>query len=354
MWILLLELVLMFPEMGLLLLKFDKVISPFAWLISLIDHTIEDEFKANTGKRKRMTRHVIEWFVVTTYSFECGDNDVSLRVKSPLPSVTTMASSVPGDNARTSIFVPDERSPVDEFYESQTIDSTTAQDVYNLELLGKISALESVHKELSNHVSKLRVDYESFQGEIDDEDKLRGEFASLQDAAAWHFEEQSTKLRWILGHGVRFAVIKCAQSSQCRSALGKVISLAINKGIQQGLEAEIENGKLLCELQPSLDQVTVYVYSEPSSSRGANSISHEMLLSDTIPVIHGCAGKRRLVLFSCFAEGGVVGAVHVQYLSFGLADYQVSTLVHTGDTTSVAPPHENLFDTTVLDEPANP
>nr|GFC24163.1 hypothetical protein [Tanacetum cinerariifolium] len=44
----------------------------------------------------------------------------------------------------------------------------------NLELLGKVSALESVHKELSNHVSKLRVDYESLQGKIADEDKLRG------------------------------------------------------------------------------------------------------------------------------------------------------------------------------------
>nr|GFA14635.1 hypothetical protein [Tanacetum cinerariifolium] len=186
-----------------------------------------------------------------------------------------------------------------------------------------------------------------FAGEITDEDKLRGEFASLQDATARHFKEQSTKLDpriadvrrdmgtklchymltaiagqiWVLGHGVRFAVIKCAQSSQCRSALGKV---------------------------------TIYVYSEPSSSRGANSISHEMLLSNAIPAIRRYVGKWGLVLFSSFAEGGVVGAVPVQYLSLGVADYQVSTLVHTGDTTSVAPPHENLFDTTVLDEPANP
>ncbi|GKG60702.1 hypothetical protein Tco_0614264, partial [Tanacetum coccineum] len=73
------------------------------------------------------------------------------------------------------------------------------------------------------------------------------EFTSLQDVAARLFEEQSAKLdariadvrreintdlylymltviaehRWILGHGIRLAVMKCAQSSECHSALGK-------------------------------------------------------------------------------------------------------------------------------------
>ncbi|GKE48868.1 hypothetical protein Tco_1480126, partial [Tanacetum coccineum] len=49
--------------------------------------------------------------------------------------------------------------------------------------------------------------------------------------------------RWLLSHGVRLAVMKCAQSVECQSALGKVITLAVNKGIQEGLEAGIEHGK---------------------------------------------------------------------------------------------------------------
>nr|GFA01839.1 hypothetical protein [Tanacetum cinerariifolium] len=81
----------------------DKVISPSTQPISLIDHTIEDELKANTGKKKRK--------VVFDAPFEEAE-----------------ASSVPGDNAGTSTSVSGEGSPIDEFYESQTIDSATAQD----------------------------------------------------------------------------------------------------------------------------------------------------------------------------------------------------------------------------------
>ncbi|GKD31448.1 hypothetical protein Tco_1242226, partial [Tanacetum coccineum] len=352
------------------------------------------------------TRRMPERFVVTTSSSEHGNTNVSLRVKSPLPH----------DNARTSTSVPGEGSHVDEIYQSQTIDSAIAQDVYvpewnitndarhicmvsqlrlryeheimskerfqkkftessavfqqkdaeivalkakldtaekefNVELLGKVSTLESVHEELSN-----------------------------QDAVARHFEEQSAKLdahiadvrrdmdtdlyphmltviagrRWVLGCAIRLTVMKCAQSSECHFAMGKVISLAINKGIQQGLVAGVKHGKAgrslaqvkaydydvenkyvaavsdfknvsfylleelealkdsslalimsaltlegdadytpkLRELQSSLDQVTVHVYSESSGSRGSTSISHEMLLSNAIPAIRGRTEKR--------------------------------------------------------------
>ncbi|GKD53152.1 hypothetical protein Tco_1286539 [Tanacetum coccineum] len=150
----------------------------------------------------------------------------------------------------------------------------------NAELLGKVSILESAREELTNQVSKLGVDCESLRGEIVGETRLRVEFTSLQDVASRRFEEQSAKLdariadvrreidtdlypymltaiagqRWILGHGIRLAVMKCAQSSEYHFTLGKVISLAINKGIQQGLEAGIKHGKA----GRSLAQVDTY------------------------------------------------------------------------------------------------
>ncbi|GJY01857.1 hypothetical protein Tco_0360009 [Tanacetum coccineum] len=49
--------------------------------------------------------------------------------------------------------------------------------------------------------------------------------------------------RWVIRHGFRLAVYKCALSIECRSAMGKVISMAIIKGIQQGLEAGVVHGK---------------------------------------------------------------------------------------------------------------
>ncbi|GJT77843.1 hypothetical protein Tco_1044568 [Tanacetum coccineum] len=47
----------------------------------------------------------------------------------------------------------------------------------------------------------------------------------------------------ILSHSVRLAVMKYAQSAECQSTLGKVITLAVNKGIQEGQKAGIEHGK---------------------------------------------------------------------------------------------------------------
>ncbi|GJS75446.1 hypothetical protein Tco_0725327 [Tanacetum coccineum] len=60
--------------------------------------------------------------------------------------------------------------------------------------------------------------------------------------------------RWIIGHGFRLAVMKCAQSTECRVTLGKVILLAIDKGFQEGLEAGIEHGKA----GKSLSKVAAY------------------------------------------------------------------------------------------------
>ncbi|GJS53452.1 hypothetical protein Tco_0626814 [Tanacetum coccineum] len=104
--------------------------------------------------------------------------------------------------------------------------------------------------------------------EVAGESKLREEFKSFQDAAEQNFEERANALdariadvrrdmdndlylhmltaiarwRWVVLHGFCLVVYKCARSVEFRSALGKVISMAINKGIQQGLEAGVVHG----------------------------------------------------------------------------------------------------------------
>ncbi|GJX54668.1 hypothetical protein Tco_0283037 [Tanacetum coccineum] len=391
------------------------------------------------------TRHVPDRFVVTSSSSEHGDTDISLRAKSPPPHAETEnidaeftdragASSILGDHAKTSTSMPDEGSPIDEFFESQTLDSATTQDIYaalrnqpdarfldgfninsaqhacmvfelrlryeheimsrerfqkkftkssaiihqrdaetvalkaklettekesaevsrlrgrmseleaevvakskditclnkqNVKLLGKVPTLEAMRDELSGLVAKLGADCEKLRGEIVGEAKMREEFMSFQDVAARRFKERSTEL------DARLA--DCAQSSECHSALGKVISLAINKGIQQDLEAGIEHGKagrtLAQELEALKDSPLALIMSALTLKSDADStfelrpgsISHGMLLSDAIPAIHGRAEKRGLVSSSSSTVGGVVGVVPAQDSSLGVADYQIST-----------------------------
>ncbi|GJZ82607.1 hypothetical protein Tco_0647780 [Tanacetum coccineum] len=221
--------------------------------------------------------------------------------------------------------------------------------------------------------------------------------------------------RWVVGHGFRLAVYKCARSVECRSALGRVISMAINKGIQQGLKAGIVHGKagrslaqveaydpdvegkyvstvsdfegvsfpLLDELeglrdsplapimsalilkddqgnrdatpefarfQPSIDQFDVPVYSE------SGSIEREMLLSDAIPAIRQSTERRGL----CPPSGSILdeasGFAPLLVITLGVTDYQASTLVLASDggpanQPPVTQPHDDLFDTSVLDNP---
>ncbi|GKE78870.1 hypothetical protein Tco_1544990, partial [Tanacetum coccineum] len=240
--------------------------------------------------------------------------------------------------------IPSQGSTVDDFYESQTIDSATALNVYvpNLNitnnaqvdnlvtcrnLLDQVTppgywvALRNQHdarfldsfniisaqhvcmvSELPEGCGDLRARLEKSEAEAAEVAELRkhvsnleaivavkvGEVATLntqnvslsekgyafelvhreldgKDAAERRFSERGAALdahisnvrrdmdndlylhmltaiarrRWVVRHGIRLAVYKCARSVECHSALGKVISIAINKGIQQGLEAGV-------------------------------------------------------------------------------------------------------------------
>ncbi|GJV67219.1 hypothetical protein Tco_1482728 [Tanacetum coccineum] len=49
--------------------------------------------------------------------------------------------------------------------------------------------------------------------------------------------------RWVIGHGLRLAVMKCAESSEIRQAFADVVSTGLAKGMSEGLKYDIEHGK---------------------------------------------------------------------------------------------------------------
>ncbi|GJR16222.1 hypothetical protein Tco_0798874 [Tanacetum coccineum] len=202
--------------------------------------------------------------------------------------------------------------------------------------------------------------------------------------------------RWVVGHGFRLAVHKCARSVKCRFALGKVILMAINKGFQQGLEAGIIHGKdgisltqveaydpeveekyvavvfefegvsfplfdeleslkdsplalIMSDLILKDDQVAVPIYYE------SGSMDREMILSDAIPAIRQSAERRGICLPLSSALGWTSGFLPPHDSSLGVADYQISTSVLSGEGGPTNPlpvvqPHDGLFDTSVLDK----
>ncbi|GJX14818.1 hypothetical protein Tco_0206576 [Tanacetum coccineum] len=54
--------------------------------------------------------------------------------------------------------------------------------------------------------------------------------------------------RWILTHGLKLVILKCLQSPEYCHALGTAIGCAVNKGIQDGLRARVDHGKVRRDL----------------------------------------------------------------------------------------------------------
>ncbi|GJR39909.1 hypothetical protein Tco_1215593 [Tanacetum coccineum] len=48
---------------------------------------------------------------------------------------------------------------------------------------------------------------------------------------------------WVIGHGLRLAVMKCAESTEIRQVFANVVSAGLAKGMSEGLKYDIEHGK---------------------------------------------------------------------------------------------------------------
>ncbi|GKC42841.1 hypothetical protein Tco_1060563 [Tanacetum coccineum] len=460
----------------------DRVVSPSPQPISLVDHTIQDELNANSGKRKKrvdfvygslpvkkartegiviydsrpstagkspsalrrlirqreqasasfgsaapVTKDATSSFVTPTLeralkdaphdniktcppssrfvvlSSGSVDTDIpiSSQVVSPVSSAPT-GVNVPAikpmsDGLPLSVFEPEagalsatpsQGSSADDFYMSQIVDSATALNVYvpnwNVtnnawidnpitcqNLLDHKSEAEVVEViEIRKHVYDLEAMVAIKVGKDAAERHFLKRAATLDAHIADVRRDMDNNLyphmltaiagrRWVVRHGIRLAVHKCVCSVECRSALGRVISMAIHKGIQQGLEAGVVHGKASRSLtpieacdpeiegkyvatvaefegntdatpefswfQPSLDQVTTPIYFE------SGSIDHEMPIFDAIPTICQSAERRGLCLPSSSTLGRAASSAPLHDSSLGVADYQVSTLVLSGD-----------------------
>ncbi|GKF72364.1 hypothetical protein Tco_0208478, partial [Tanacetum coccineum] len=54
--------------------------------------------------------------------------------------------------------------------------------------------------------------------------------------------------RWVIGHGLRLAVMKCVESTELRQAFANVVSAGIAKGMSEGLKYGVEHRKAGLEL----------------------------------------------------------------------------------------------------------
>ncbi|GJU31309.1 hypothetical protein Tco_1174898 [Tanacetum coccineum] len=152
--------------------------------------------------------------------------------------------------------------------------------------------------------------------------------------------------RWVIGHGIRLAVMKYVESIELRQVFANVVSAGIAKGISEGLKHGVEHGKAKLDLAaietydpeadakyvmalhvlkdlkyPLVDQLeklkdapidlimaSLHLESDVSNPRDPLAFKEEILLEDTIAANISRAEKKKKCRVVCRTHG--VGSAH--------------------------------------------
>ncbi|GJS14712.1 hypothetical protein Tco_0409184 [Tanacetum coccineum] len=226
---------------------------------------------------------------------------------------------------------------------------------------------------------RIKASFEEFKKYKDDRVSSRcAEMDARLDAMSIDFDEELyphmltaiAGRRWMIGHGLRLAVIKCAESTELRQAFADVVSAGIAKGMSEGLKHGIENRKAkldlaaieaydpeandkyvvalqalkdlkyplvdeleklkdapldlimaslylesntgedapqwICELRPSSSQLKIPVYTEVGDPQDPWAFKEEILLEDAIAANVSCAEKKKKCRVVCRTHGSVL------------------------------------------------
>nr|GEV96345.1 transposase (putative), gypsy type [Tanacetum cinerariifolium] len=119
-------------------------------------------------------------------------------------------------------------------------------------LLRKSVAQVATLQEQVSGEEKLKAAFEEFKRCADDRVERRcAELDARLDALSIDFDRELyphmltaiAGRRWVIGHGLRLAVMKCGESLEMRQAFADVVSAGIAKGMSEGLRHGVEHGQ---------------------------------------------------------------------------------------------------------------
>ncbi|GKC33472.1 hypothetical protein Tco_1040766 [Tanacetum coccineum] len=147
--------------------------------------------------------------------------------------------------------------------------------------------------------------------------------------------------RWVIGHGLRLVVMKCAESLDIRQAFANVVSAGLAKGMSEGLKYGIEhekaghdlanveaydqeaNNKLvkvlqdlkdlkypmwIRDLRPSSSQPKIPIYPKVRAPEDPWAVKEEVPLEDAIAANISRAEKKKKCRVVCRTYG--IGSAH--------------------------------------------
>ncbi|GJZ72881.1 hypothetical protein Tco_0637027 [Tanacetum coccineum] len=115
-------------------------------------------------------------------------------------------------------------------------------------------AAEANSMDLAGELESLRAQFSNIQDEK--VEQRCAEMDARLDALSIDFDEELyphmlTEIagrRWVIGHGLRLAIMKCVESTELRQAFADVMSAEIVKGMSKGLKYVVEHGEAKLDL----------------------------------------------------------------------------------------------------------
>ncbi|GKD14109.1 hypothetical protein Tco_1198516 [Tanacetum coccineum] len=112
-------------------------------------------------------------------------------------------------------------------------------------------AAKAKNETLTKELEDLRAHFSKLQLEDKRVEQRCAEMDARLDALSIDFDEELyphmltaiAGRRWMIGHGLRLAVMKCAESMELRQAFADVVTAGIAKGLSDGLRDGVEHGK---------------------------------------------------------------------------------------------------------------
>nr|GEX94241.1 hypothetical protein [Tanacetum cinerariifolium] len=157
----------------------------------------------------------------------------------------------------------------------------------------RLSQQVSTRQEQVSGVEKLKAAFEEFKKYEDNRVEQRcAEMDARLDALSIDFNEELyphmlTAIaghRWMIGHGLRLAVMKCGESIELRQAFFDVVSVGIAKGMSESLKHGVEHG------QAQLDLEAIEAYDPKAESKYTAAL--QMLKNLKYPLVDQLVGLK--------------------------------------------------------------
>ncbi|GJR32116.1 hypothetical protein Tco_1108348 [Tanacetum coccineum] len=130
-------------------------------------------------------------------------------------------------------------------------DMKKVAEAKNVELAKELDSLRVQFSDLQVSNDQLSQQVSNLQAQVTSEERIKAAFEEFKK-----YEDDR-----VIGHGLRLAVLKCAESMELRQAFADVVSVRIAKGMSEELKHRVEHGKA------KLDLATIEAYDPEAETK---------------------------------------------------------------------------------------